>query len=547
MVPDIKISGAEKEHQKTNAHVAEVSGKVSHKRWTVAIYMVADGRSGSRDLDQVAIRELATIVEAAGPHIKDVNVAVQLDLHGVNGTLRMMVQGDNKAHGQFLNERNAASPDTLHEFFKFVTDQSKSEHYLLLFWGHSSGPVVFVGDFDVPKQNEHPNGNTGVIPQSKGIGAGALSGVLKRFANAIKEDCGCFREARQSYRRHTNSRLQTNNQERGEDRPVDIVLFKECFMSTLETAFELDQVRYMIASQGKVPRLGWPYKEIFGSLGENSARAADQILDALGKHYEVARNRLGKDEVPVALVDVPLLVQLAGDSVPSLVMELRRAKSADVESAFDRSALGDPALLDLKVLCRNLQRIDGDSSKRLHKTASDLLKIFDGAADGNGGKNRPAVRLARPNSAFGGISLFYFPHPLDALGPVHVGGSFIAPVVARHRERYDSLKFGEVTKWGSIALERLGGWNANILESFKNDDKNDKQFKTLDFKKLEDLSKASALGDVFRRPDDLDFPKEFDFRKEFDFPKEFDFSKEFDFAKMFDLVNSLDLAKVFDS
>jgi hypothetical protein len=70
---------------------------------------------------------------------------------------------------------------------------------------------------------------------------------------------------------------------------VDIVLFKECFMSTLETAFELDHARFMIASQGKVPRLNWPYKEIFRCLAENKEpeSAADWILDALGAHYEI--------------------------------------------------------------------------------------------------------------------------------------------------------------------------------------------------------------------------------------------------------------------
>ena len=172
------------------------TGEVSHKLWTVAIYMVADGRSGSSDLDQVAIRELTTIVEAAGTQLGKVNVAVQLDLHGVNGTLRMLVRDHNKVEGQFLDERNAASTDTLHEFFTWVTQRSKSEHYLVLFWGHSSGPVVFVGDFEVPKQNASPSGNGHATAAMAGASAGALSGVLKRFADAIREDCGCFKEAK---------------------------------------------------------------------------------------------------------------------------------------------------------------------------------------------------------------------------------------------------------------------------------------------------------------------------------------------------------------
>ncbi len=73
-------------------------------------------------------------------------------------------------------------------------------------------------------------------------------------------------------------------------------------MSTLETAFELDGVQFLIASQGKVPRLGWPYKKIFRSLAESDdgVQAAARILNELGDYYEVARNRRGKDEVPVS-------------------------------------------------------------------------------------------------------------------------------------------------------------------------------------------------------------------------------------------------------
>ena len=83
------------------------------KSWTVAIYMVADGRSGSSDLDQVAIRELGSIVEAAGTQSNNVNVAVQLDLHGVEGTLRLLAGPDSKVQGRFSPESNAADADTL--------------------------------------------------------------------------------------------------------------------------------------------------------------------------------------------------------------------------------------------------------------------------------------------------------------------------------------------------------------------------------------------------------------------------------------------------
>ena len=68
---------------------------------------------------------------------------------------------------------------------------------------------------------------------------------------------------------------------------------------------------------------------------------------------------------------------------------------------------------------------------------------------------------------FGGISLFAFPRPLEAWALAIVGGSFIAPVVARHPERYKALKFGKGNQVDSVALARLGDWNTDILQSFR--------------------------------------------------------------------------------
>jgi hypothetical protein len=89
--------------------------KGERKLWTVAIYMAADGRSGSSDLDQVAIRELGSIVEAARTQ-SNVNVAVQLDLHGVAGSLRLLAGPEPKVQGKFGPELNAAKKDTLRNF-----------------------------------------------------------------------------------------------------------------------------------------------------------------------------------------------------------------------------------------------------------------------------------------------------------------------------------------------------------------------------------------------------------------------------------------------
>ena len=65
------------------------------KEWTVAIYMVADGPSGNRGLDEIASGELARIIRAADPDsgqqpsvpkpLDKIHVAVQVDLSDQEG------------------------------------------------------------------------------------------------------------------------------------------------------------------------------------------------------------------------------------------------------------------------------------------------------------------------------------------------------------------------------------------------------------------------------------------------------------------------------
>ncbi len=48
------------------------------------------------------------------------------------------------------------------------------------------------------------------------------------------------------------------------EKPVDIIAFKDCFMATLETAYELAGLAdFLLASPDLVPVVGWPYDEMF--------------------------------------------------------------------------------------------------------------------------------------------------------------------------------------------------------------------------------------------------------------------------------------------
>ena len=111
------------------------------REWTVAIYMVTDGPSGSRALDEVAENELADIIHAAIPQdagvpLKDIHIAVQLDFSDQNGILRLVVDGD----VQKIPETDATAPATLNDFFRWVADECPAKHYAVNFSGAQLRP-----------------------------------------------------------------------------------------------------------------------------------------------------------------------------------------------------------------------------------------------------------------------------------------------------------------------------------------------------------------------------------------------------------------------
>ena len=272
----------------------------SQKAWTVLIYMVADGPSGSQALDEIALREISSIIhgikardlDGKGP-LDHINVAVQVDLKGLKGTFRYVANPDAKGQWcQFdtLKESDATSPKTLLDYLGWVKDRCPADHYLIVFWGHSSS---FLGLF-----GERPKA-TGPVVQLKLQQLAPLLPSLRRGESPTRIP--------QVPRRGEEQNEQP-------EKAIDIVLFKDCWMSTAEIAFELHgYVEYMIGSQGRVPQVGWPYAEIFRAVAKIAQQDSEKtpveqvgqgVLQALASFYDFAGNRPGKDEVPFSLINL---------------------------------------------------------------------------------------------------------------------------------------------------------------------------------------------------------------------------------------------------
>ena len=131
----------------------------------------------------------------------------------------------------------------LKRFLQWAMKQRKSEHYMLVLYGH--GPLV-AGNTFLAQDNPVSSVHMKDLPE-----------VLKPFGREWPK--------------------------------LDILAFQNCAMNGVETAYEIkDHVDYMIGSQGLVLAYGWPYNRIIDAVADNLTdtplEITDKILKACARH-----------------------------------------------------------------------------------------------------------------------------------------------------------------------------------------------------------------------------------------------------------------------
>ena len=300
------------------------------KPWTVMIYMIADDPAGGALLDQQANREMDQIVHAAlSVDREQLYVAVQVDFRSQPDVWRRVI-----GEGAWLQpESDAADPETLYGFFEWTQRVCPADRYALILWGHSRGPFGLFTDAPFS------SALSGLFAKPDPWTYVAQTLTLKELRGALRHASECL------------------NQE------VDIVAFKDCFMSTLETVYELkDAATYLIASPDIVPVEGWPYARMFEQLARQSDAklAAKAMVKELEQYYKVETNRHGRTEVPFTLLDTSKVSDVSEPLraiATKLTAETARGNSGEsFRKALTSSAKADPALVDVNTLCRKIKR-----------------------------------------------------------------------------------------------------------------------------------------------------------------------------------------------
>lgn len=412
---------------------------MTQKAWAVLAYTVADDRGGGGALDGAAQQELKAICDAAD--FSQVSVAAQVDFkrtkRGVfRGALtapaappREFEDVEDTGHALWKrilgnvrrsrirvqanrDDLNAAGAGVLEDFLRFGQRECPADRYVVSFYGHAYGPF------------------------------------------------GLFYDRAAEEREATTLRLNDlAGSMRAVDRRAAVILFRDCFMSTLETASQLRGVaEFMIATQAEAPIAGvWPWLNFMATLMPAAASidVARLLAVQLASFLDASGNRGPYVDVPYSLIDLdaaeavnaPLaaltgaLLDARGDA------RRRRACAAALEGARAGEAgnpkqPGDPALLDVLTLCDRLQQVHGDPVAAAAASLGDVVRD----------------RLVRwhhsRTGAHRGVSLYYKPTSREDREK-----SFIqAPPgddEVRDAAAYTRLALCEATGWHRVALDPL--------------------------------------------------------------------------------------------
>jgi hypothetical protein len=424
------------------------------KPWAVLAYTVADDKSGGSELDAAAKRELKAMCEAAD--FGQVNVAAQVDFKHTRGVWRglltekppprvpksglqkpgvqkrgvqkrdddddddhplwhAIVGGVKRSLLRGLAEKaelNAARADVLQDFLRFGQRDCPADRYIVTFYGHAYGPMGLFFDADARQR-------------------AATTLRLNDLASSIE----------------------------GIEGKAAVVIFRDCFMNTLETAYQLRRAsEFMLASQSVVPVAGvWPWLQFMTTLMPSavSGDVGRALAVQLAHFLDEPSNRGPFEDVPYSLIDLeeaetvvkPLTALVNGIDAARADAKRAAACAKALEASRigypdDHSNPGDPALLDVPTLCDKLQAVDADSvsgpARALGMAVRDRLVRWHHSQ----------------KKAYQGISLYYQP-----VKPHDIERSFImsgnAEDAAKDAEYYAKLALCEATGWHRIALNPL--------------------------------------------------------------------------------------------
>jgi hypothetical protein len=424
------------------------------KKWCVALYFVGVEEAGLNYPDTFLdpkMREAIENVKVSSIPFSDLHVAYRFigkdgpvaeALSWLPWNFASMGKKEYEFKGceQALNAQFNTGND-MRCFFKWVYRWCPADHYAIILCGHSFGPAGLFEKY-----------GTIQVPES---GLVFLREALEAFAEA--------RHKGNTQASPLNTASAVPQFDPGESpiealmdyagSKVELVMFQNCWMATLETAYELRGVAsFAVASQSLVP-IGskfldfvWPYQDLFAALF--TPNFGTSVMCALKEFYKDHWGQVaGLSCVPFALLDLKKMGAVT-KPVKDLLKAIDNAYNPTTglsarADLFDLARIGprapseqagDEALVDILKLCEKLKTDPSVASAAASLDSAITPVVADTFEVGPNGTA----------SLFGGVSAFYRPPK---------GKSIIARAIGR--SNYESLQFSKRTGWPGLEQPRI--------------------------------------------------------------------------------------------
>jgi hypothetical protein len=217
--------------------------------WTVMIYMAGD--NSLSDVVDGNLEEISNVGSSEG-----LKIVVLADKAG-EGDSHLYFIGKKQLIEQPISNIWLKRPDefytgryeTLQSYIDWAMANFTSNHYLLIMWGHGAG---------------------------------------WKGAAEDKGDVLNLTEMRQALG----------------DKKIDIIAFDACFMGSIEVYYALkDNADYLITSEKKMPRAGWPYEKILGHVkGHSPTEVGKMIVNRYVEAYEDGKKDSESLSIELALL-----------------------------------------------------------------------------------------------------------------------------------------------------------------------------------------------------------------------------------------------------
>ena len=213
-------------------------------KWTFMVYMAGNNNlSSAGDLDLTEMRRVGST--------PDVNVVVQFENQGPEGTRRFLIRNGENDETQNLGKTDSGDPVVVKDFIDWVVGAYRADHYALVLWNHGGGwePSESTSTLKKISAPAFTRGEASFIGKSR-LKKTLFSTTMKTILQNPRKERAICNDDSTGHSLDTIELGHVVAHAKDVIGKLDVLGMDACLMSNLEVACEISPfVDYMVASE----------------------------------------------------------------------------------------------------------------------------------------------------------------------------------------------------------------------------------------------------------------------------------------------------------